>query len=116
MDSAVVQSMQWHFLLWPSLALTCAILLPFSALCCWLKRNKGFDWKDVEAAKAAADTAAAGTPRQALNSLYTRGPDKAAGGRTYPAWHDVWQQQQQRGGRWRDPPDIPPIQFIPKVS
>lgn len=44
MDSAAVQSMQWWWLLYPQLAVSLAILLPCSALACWLKRNVRFDF------------------------------------------------------------------------
>lgn len=42
MDSAVIQSMAWWWVLYPSLAGCLAILLPCSALSCWLKRNFQF--------------------------------------------------------------------------
>ena len=55
MDSAAIQSIQWYWLLYPSLAVSLAILLPCSALACWLKRAARFDWPAVAAAAAGAD-------------------------------------------------------------
>jgi len=44
MDNRIVQSMEWFFMLWPSLALTLAVALPVGALTNLLKRRFVFDW------------------------------------------------------------------------
>ena len=56
MDSAAIQSIQYWWLLYPSLAVSLLILLPCSALACWLKRAVRFDWP------AAAVAGAGGAP------------------------------------------------------
>lgn len=43
MDNAVIQRMQWAYMLWPSLMVTLGVLLPLSATCSWLKRTVRFD-------------------------------------------------------------------------
>lgn len=44
MDSAVIQQFGVGSLLWPSLTLCLCVLLPISAITCWLRRNWQFDW------------------------------------------------------------------------
>lgn len=42
MDNAMVQSLQWWYLLYPSLIVTLLVLMPLSAVTCWLRRNCRF--------------------------------------------------------------------------
>lgn len=43
MDNAAIQQMSWAYCLYPSLALSLAVLLPISAATNWLRRNYVFD-------------------------------------------------------------------------
>lgn len=43
MDNTAIQHMSWAYVLWPSLAISLAVLLPISALINYLRRNYQFD-------------------------------------------------------------------------
>lgn len=43
MDNAAIQHMSWAYVLWPSLAVSLAVLLPISAFTNYLRRNYQFD-------------------------------------------------------------------------
>jgi hypothetical protein len=43
MDNAAIQRMSWAYVLWPSLAISLAVLLPISAFTNYLRRNYQFD-------------------------------------------------------------------------
>jgi hypothetical protein len=44
MDNKAIQAMGYSYMLWPSLLLCLAFMLPVSAATNWLRRNRQFDW------------------------------------------------------------------------
>jgi hypothetical protein len=121
MDSAAVQQMQSAFLLWPSLVLTCSLLLPLSAACCWLKRNKKFDWPGQQSKQAAAGAAAAARVKMSQEDLrhqlakqLASGP-LGAGPAARPDWQYRWRQpgsSNNNNGNSNNKWDgMPPIRF-----
>eukprot|EP00775_Hariotina_reticulata_P005685 gene5685-5923_t len=44
MDNKSIQAIGYSYLLWPSLLLCLAVMLPISAITNWLRRNRQFDW------------------------------------------------------------------------
>ncbi|KXZ42802.1 hypothetical protein GPECTOR_117g367 [Gonium pectorale] len=56
-DSAAIQRMDWWFMLYPSLAVTIAVLLPLGIAVNWLKRNVKFDFP-ADATSAPTSTSA----------------------------------------------------------
>lgn len=94
MDSAAIQSMHWSFMLWPSLLLTLAVLLPLSAACNWLKRNVRFSLPQFGAAPA-TPVAPAAPAAPAVASVYAAAAAAAARSVQLPRGGG-------RGGEWNN--------------
>ncbi|KAG2450011.1 hypothetical protein HYH02_000115 [Chlamydomonas schloesseri] len=56
-DSAAIQRMDWWFMLYPSLTITIALLLPLGIAVNWLKRNIKFDFPESWTSSAPATPA-----------------------------------------------------------
>lgn len=50
MGDSTIQQFGWLYMLWPSLLLCLAVMLPISAATNWLRRNRQFDWPGSAAA------------------------------------------------------------------
>ncbi|GFR49171.1 hypothetical protein Agub_g11193, partial [Astrephomene gubernaculifera] len=62
-DSAPIQNMDWWFMLYPSLVVTAAVLLPLSLACNWLKAHARFDFPTDAPASPAPSSAPSTPPR-----------------------------------------------------
>jgi hypothetical protein len=54
MGDSSIQHFGWLYMLWPSLLLCLAVMLPISAATNWLRRNRQFDWPGSGTAAAAS--------------------------------------------------------------